>query len=114
MAAAISMKGKKPFSSVTAVPQSNYYGEEINKSKDDTTVHVEDKTLDSPPSETALPVLPQGEAHMTKAKWLAAIALTLAYTTAFQQGACIGGILKSIDEKLGTLCFVSNSVFYQF
>ena len=41
--------------------------------------------------------------EMTRAKWLALIALGLSYTTAFQQGACIGAIVKSIDEALGKL-----------
>jgi hypothetical protein len=43
-----------------------------------------------------------GEARMTKAKWLACFALALSYTTAFQQGACLSAIVKSIDEALGT------------
>jgi hypothetical protein len=43
----------------------------------------------------------EGEAGMTKAKWLACFALGLSYTTAFQQGACLGAIVKSIDEALG-------------
>lgn len=68
----------------------------------DAPVHIE-RVESSPANEAAAdPVLQQGEAHMTKAKWLAAFALGLAYMTAFQQGACTGGILKSIDEKLGT------------
>jgi hypothetical protein len=32
----------------------------------------------------------EGEEGMTRAKWLALIALGIGYTTAFQQGACIG------------------------
>ncbi|QDS74911.1 hypothetical protein FKW77_004056 [Venturia effusa] len=43
----------------------------------------------------------EGEEGMTRAKWLALIALGIGYTTAFQQGACIGAIVKSIDEALG-------------
>jgi hypothetical protein len=43
----------------------------------------------------------EGESHMTRAKWLACLALGLSYTTAFQQGACLGAIVKSIDEALG-------------
>jgi hypothetical protein len=39
---------------------------------------------------------------MNKAKWLACLALCLAYTTAVQQNACTSAILKQIDEKLGT------------
>jgi len=42
-----------------------------------------------------------GEARMTTAKWLACVALALAYTTAFQQGSLLGSIVKSIDEDLG-------------
>jgi hypothetical protein len=38
---------------------------------------------------------------MNKEKWLACIALCLAYTTAFQQNSCTGAILKHIDEALG-------------
>jgi hypothetical protein len=41
------------------------------------------------------------EPRMTKAKWLACIALGISYTTAFQQGATVGAIVKSIDEALG-------------
>src|ERR1700735_3839347 len=49
-----------------------------------------------------------GESGMTKAKWLACLALGLSYTTAFQQGACLGAIVKSIDEALGVcFCLVS-------
>jgi hypothetical protein len=44
-----------------------------------------------------------GELHMTKAKWLAILSLGLLYTTSFQQGACLGAIVKSIDEALGML-----------
>jgi hypothetical protein len=43
----------------------------------------------------------EGESGMTRAKWLACLALGLSYTTAFQQGACLGAIVKSIDEALG-------------
>jgi hypothetical protein len=41
------------------------------------------------------------EHRMTKAKWLACIALGISYTTAFQQGATVGAIIKSIDQVLG-------------
>jgi hypothetical protein len=41
------------------------------------------------------------ETGMTKAKWLACIALCLSYTTSYQQNACTSAILKQIDEKLG-------------
>jgi MFS family permease len=41
------------------------------------------------------------EPRMTKAKWLACIALGISYTTAFQQGATLGAIIKSIDIALG-------------
>jgi len=43
------------------------------------------------------------EPRMTKAKWLACIALGISYTTAFQQGATLGAIIKSIDQVLGML-----------
>jgi hypothetical protein len=43
----------------------------------------------------------EGESGMTRAKWLACFALGLSYTTAFQQGACLSAIVKSIDEALG-------------
>ena len=59
----------------------------------------------------------EGEAKMTKAKWLACLALGLSYTTAFQQGACLGAIVKSIDEALGMaiavrklLCVLISSI----
>jgi hypothetical protein len=42
-----------------------------------------------------------GEQRMTRAKWLACIALAVSYTTSFQQAACLGAIIKSIDEALG-------------
>lgn len=38
---------------------------------------------------------------MTKAKWLACIALGLGYTTTFQQLACTGTIVRHIDLELG-------------
>jgi hypothetical protein len=41
------------------------------------------------------------EQHMTKAIWLACIALSLSYTTAFQQNACTAAIVKHIDTELG-------------
>jgi hypothetical protein len=47
----------------------------------------------------------KGNAHsgqtMTKAVWLACIALGLSYTTAFQQNACTAAIVKHIDAELG-------------
>jgi hypothetical protein len=46
--------------------------------------------------------LQRAETTMNKAKWLACVALCLAYTTAYQQNACTSAILKHIDEKLGT------------
>jgi hypothetical protein len=45
--------------------------------------------------------LQRTETTMNKAKWLACVALCLAYTTAYQQNACTSAILKHIDEKLG-------------
>jgi hypothetical protein len=41
------------------------------------------------------------KAVMTKAIWLACIALCLSYTTAFQQNACTAAIVKHIDAELG-------------
>jgi hypothetical protein len=38
---------------------------------------------------------------MTKAKWLACVALCLCFTTAFQQNACTSAIVKHIDAELG-------------
>lgn len=35
-------------------------------------------------------LMAEGEEGMTRAKWLALVALGIGYTTAFQQGACIG------------------------
>jgi hypothetical protein len=43
----------------------------------------------------------QGPTRMTKAKWLACLSLGLGYTTAFQQLACTGTILRHIDQELG-------------
>jgi hypothetical protein len=43
----------------------------------------------------------EDNSRMNKAKWLALFALGLSYMTAFQQSACIGAIVKSIDEALG-------------
>jgi hypothetical protein len=45
---------------------------------------------------------PQGTSNMTKAKWLACIALGFSYTTAFQQNACTAAIVKHIDTELGS------------
>jgi hypothetical protein len=47
--------------------------------------------------------LERAETSMNRAKWLACIALCLAYTTAYQQNACTAAILKHIDEELGKL-----------
>lgn len=41
----------------------------------------------------------EGEEGMTRAKWLALIALGIGYTTAFQQGACIGVSRGSRSES---------------
>jgi hypothetical protein len=49
-----------------------------------------------------------GETRMTKAKWLACLALGLSYTSAVQQGACLGAIVKSIDEALGMYCTMAT------
>jgi hypothetical protein len=38
---------------------------------------------------------------MTRAVWLACIALCLSYTTAFQQNSCTAAIVKHIDAELG-------------
>jgi hypothetical protein len=59
-------------------------------------------------AEAALNDQGEGEARMTKAKWLACFALGLSYTTAFQQGACLGAIVKSIDEALGEFKIASG------
>jgi hypothetical protein len=68
----------------------------MSNSYDDKITRVNDDVVETNSHE-------QGEAHMTKAKWLACFALGLSYTTAFQQGACLGAIVKSIDEALGSL-----------
>ncbi|KAK2794657.1 hypothetical protein FQN51_000755 [Onygenales sp. PD_10] len=61
--------------------------------------HVENtSTKEANSSEDALA---QPETRMTKAKWLAAIALCISYTTAFQQNACTAAIVKHIDVELG-------------
>ena len=38
---------------------------------------------------------------MTKAIWLACIALCFSYTTAFQQNSCTAAIVRHIDAELG-------------
>jgi len=43
----------------------------------------------------------QGESRMTRAKWLACIALGFGYTTAFQQHACTATIMRHINIALG-------------
>ena len=58
---------------------------------------TEEKEVPYSPMEYASPP----DTRMTRAKWLACIALGLAYTTAFQQGACLGSIVQSINEALG-------------
>jgi hypothetical protein len=62
-----------------------------------TTIHVE--KADSSKSGSDANVAPQQT--MTKAVWLACIALCLAYTTAFQQSSCTNAIVKHIDTELG-------------
>lgn len=52
-------------------------------------------------SDSDVPPLQRTQTTMNKEKWLACIALCLAYTTAFQQNSCTGAILKQIDEALG-------------
>jgi hypothetical protein len=52
-------------------------------------------------SDSDAPPLQRTQTTMNKEKWLACIALCLAYTTAFQQNSCTGAILKQIDEALG-------------
>jgi hypothetical protein len=56
--------------------------------------------IDDASSGDGAPV-PKQETSMNKAKWLACVALCLAYTTAYQQNSCTSAILKHIDEKLG-------------
>jgi hypothetical protein len=52
-------------------------------------------------SDSDIAPLERTDTSMNKAKWLACIALCLAYTTAYQQNACTAAILKHIDEELG-------------
>jgi len=73
-----------------------------DESKDGIMVTNLDEKTSSHDNEVASSQEDEPEAHMTKAKWLACFALGLSYTTAFQQGACLGAIVKSIDEALGT------------
>ena len=44
---------------------------------------------------------PTRQTTMTRAVWLACIALCLSYTTAFQQNSCTSAIVKHIDAELG-------------
>jgi hypothetical protein len=62
--------------------------------------HIEKETGSSSDSSDA----PQHT--MTKAVWLACIALGFSYTTAVQQMACTSAIVKHIDAELG----ISNSI----
>lgn len=49
------------------------------------------------------------EGRMTKAKWLACIAMCLSYTTAYQQNACTAAIVNHINAELGGRSNVSLS-----
>lgn len=53
------------------------------------------------------------DGRMTKAKWLAAISLAIAYTTAFQQGSTTASILKSINEEIGRYFCDTQARLYQ-
>jgi hypothetical protein len=68
----------------------------INK-QDEQRVEV----VSSNESESRVVLELEDDSRMNKAKWLALFALGLSYMTAFQQSACIGAIVKSIDEALG-------------
>jgi hypothetical protein len=59
---------------------------EMANSKNDTT-YIETSSKSSLEKDD---LMGEGEEGMTRAKWLALIALGIGYTTAFQQGACIG------------------------
>ena len=80
----------------------------MDTSKDTTkTEHVElaemrEVKMASPDStsEVKEPVS-QPETRMTKAKWLACIALCISYSTAYQQNAVTAAIAKHIDDELG-------------
>ena len=63
--------------------------------------NYEDKDTMGQIDDTAPDNQGEGEVRMTKAKWLACLALGISYTSAVQQGACLGAIVKSIDEALG-------------
>jgi len=45
---------------------------------------------------------------MTRAVWLACIALCLSYTTAFQQNSCTAAIVKHIDAELGKIPLITQ------
>ena len=59
---------------------------------------VADNESDSDHEEKQAPPV---ETRMTKAKWLACIALCISYSTAFQQNAVTAAIAKHIDDELG-------------
>jgi hypothetical protein len=59
---------------------------EMANSKNDTT-YIETRSKSSLDKDD---LMGEAEEGMTRAKWLALIALGIGYTTAFQQGACIG------------------------
>jgi hypothetical protein len=64
--------------------------------KDGERAQLEKADISSNDDEVARP-----QKTMTKAIWLACIALCLSYTTAFQQNSCTAAIVKHIDAELG-------------
>lgn len=101
---------------VQEAPRRRYKWEDEMDEKHQPTVTEVDRAYDSGDNDKADgnsdgAVQSQG---MNKAKWLACVALGLAFTTSYQQNACTSAIVKHIDTELGLVLFrnVLRSVLY--
>lgn len=89
------------------------YAEDMSASSEKNTENAvkneaEEKKVTVREQEGYQSVSGDGEARMTKAKWLACIALGLGYTTSMQQATCLGAILRSINLALGEIAFLQK------
>ena len=77
---------------------------------DSVEVTLAETVINKEAEESSHEALTQPETRMTKAKWLACIALCVSYTTAYQQSACTAAIVKHIDSQLGETAVVYVAV----
>jgi hypothetical protein len=80
----------------TSSPDPQLSSNELDFSQEPTTTTTATTTITTTITDES-----PGEPGMTYAKWMACIALALAYTTSFQQGACMATILNYINIELG-------------